>query len=163
MDDLQIRIIQSTDNKTLALLIRNTMAEFGVDKPGTVYDDPTTDELFDLFQKNGSIYFVALAKETILGGAGIFPSKALPQKTCELVKMYLSPESRGLGLGKRLLDKCLEFAKTFGYQQVYIETMPELTRAIGMYLKFGFHPIKGPLGSTGHYGCEVWMIEELWS
>jgi putative acetyltransferase len=161
MDDLQIRIIQSTDNKTLALLIRNTMAEFGVDKPGTVYDDPTTDELFDLFQKNGSIYFVALAKGAVLGGAGIFPSKNLPQKTCELVKMYLSPESRGLGLGKRLLDKCLEFAKTFGYQQVYIETMPELTRAIGMYLKFGFHPIKGPLGSTGHYGCEVWMIKDL--
>jgi len=161
MDDLQIRIIQSTDNKTLALLIRNTMAEFGVDKPGTVYDDPTTDELFDLFQKNGSIYFVALAKGAVLGGAGIFPSKNLPQKTCELVKMYLSPESRGLGVGKRLLDKCLEFAKTFGYQQVYIETMPELTRAIGMYLKFGFHPIKGPLGSTGHYGCEVWMIKDL--
>jgi putative acetyltransferase len=161
MDNPFIRTIQFADNKGLALVIRSTMAEFGVNKPGTVYFDKTTDRLFELFQKSGSIYYVALDNDNIIGGAGIFPSEGLPEKTCELVKMYLIPEARGTGLGKRLLDKCLEFAKSFGYEQLYIETMPELRKAIAMYGRFGFRKLALPMGSTGHYGCEVWMIRDI--
>jgi putative acetyltransferase len=39
--------------------------------------------------------------------------------------------------------------------------MPELTNAIGMYEKNGFEKIPGPLGNSGHTGCDVWMMKEL--
>jgi putative acetyltransferase len=75
--------------------------------------------------------------------------------------MYLLPEARGKGTGKLLIEKCLEFAKEAGYQKVYLETLPELKKAIHVYEKFNFRYLPGPMGNTGHFGCDVWMIKEL--
>jgi putative acetyltransferase len=54
-----IRSIQSSDNPELAVIVRNTLTEFGANVPGTVFFDPTTDALFELFQTEKSAYFVA--------------------------------------------------------------------------------------------------------
>jgi putative acetyltransferase len=156
-----IRTIQPADNQVLAVIIRNALAEFGANKPGTVYYDATTDALYELFQKQGSIYFVAEENNQLIGGAGIYPSPGLPPDTCELVKMYLSPVARGKGIGKMLIEKALQFASDTGYRKVYIETMPELGKAMSVYEKFGFRYLDGPLGNTGHFGCEIWMLKEL--
>ena len=40
-------------------IIKNTLKEFGANKPGTVYFDPTTDHLFELFSAPDSAYFIA--------------------------------------------------------------------------------------------------------
>jgi putative acetyltransferase len=161
MQNINIRKIQPSDNPHLALIIRNALAEFGANKPGTVFYDDTTDHLYELFQESGSIYYVAERDGEILGGAGIYPSTGLPEGTCELVKMYLKPATRGLGLGRKLIEQCLDFAKGFGYAQVYIETMPELRKALSVYEKFGFEYLNGPLGNTGHFGCDVWMLKTI--
>lgn len=161
MFPIQIRTIEPADNPALATIIRSTLAEFGANHPGTVYYDSSTDALFQLFQTPGSIYFVATRDQQLLGGAGIFPSDGLPAGTCELVKMYLIPSARGLGLGKQLIDKALEFAREAGYRQVYLETMPELGKAVSVYEKFGFRYLDAPMGNTGHFGCDIWMLKEL--
>ncbi len=98
----------------------------------------------------------------IIGGAGIYPSNGLPEKTSELVKMYLRPSARGKGLGRTLIGKSLGFAKAAGYTQVYLETMPELQQAANVYRKFGFNDLSGPMGNTGHFFCEVWMLKKLY-
>ena len=158
---IHIRPIQYKDNAALAAVIRDSLAEFGANKPGTVYFDPTTDALHQLFQHPGSFYFVAEDEAQLLGGAGIFPSAGLPEGVCELVKMYLHPAARGKGLGRLLINKCLEKAKGLGYKKVYLETMPELGKAVSVYEKFGFSYLPGPMGNTGHFGCDVWMIKEM--
>jgi putative acetyltransferase len=161
MINISIRKIIPADNAGLASIIRRALEEFKANKPGTVYFDESTDRLSELFTVQGSCYFTALANNTILGGAGIFPTTNLPEGTGELVKMYLSPEARGLGLGKKLMEYCLAEAGTLGYKKVYLETMPELTNAIPMYEKMGFSYLEGPLGNSGHTGCGIWMIKEL--
>lgn len=161
MDPITIRTIEPADNPGLAVIIRNTLTEFGANHPGTVYYDPTTDALYELFQTPGSIYYVAFKDGKLMGGAGIFPSNGLPAGTCELVKMYLLPEARGLGLGRLLIEKALAFAKEAGYRQVYLETMPELRKAVSVYEKFDFRYLDGPLGNTGHFGCGIWMLKKL--
>jgi putative acetyltransferase len=160
-DDIQTRPIEPADNPTLASIIRSTLQEFGGARPGTVFTDPTTDALYELFRQPDSAYYVALYKGRIVGGAGIFPSTGLPDGTCELVKMYLLPEARGIGLGKFLINKALDFAREAGFTQVYIETLPELRQAMSVYEKFGFEYLDGPLGNTGHFGCDVWMLKKL--
>jgi putative acetyltransferase len=55
-----IRNIELKDNEAIAKVIRAALTEFGANKPGTVYYDNTTDHLFELFQTNGSIYFIYL-------------------------------------------------------------------------------------------------------
>lgn len=160
-EDFIIRRIEEKDNHDLAVAVRNTLAEFGANKPGTVFFDPTTDDLYGLFQKQGSFYYVALKNETVVGGGGIYPTDGLPANTCELVKMYLLPEARGIGLGKKLIDKCLAFAKDAGYKNVYLETMPELKNALKVYEKMGFRYLNKPMGNSGHFGCKLWMMAAI--
>lgn len=158
---IRIRTIQPADNTALASIIRQSLTEFGANKPGTVFYDRTTDALYELFHAPGSIYYIAEENGRLLGGAGIFPSSGLPEGVCELVKMYLHTDARGKGLGRLLIDKCLDTARDMGYRQVYLETMPELRKAVSVYEKFGFRYLSGPMGNTGHFGCDVWMIKEL--
>src|SRR4030095_2786443 len=159
--NFKLRSIQLNDNPVLAKIVRNTLAEFGANHPGTVYFDPTTDALYELFQTKGAAYFVACIDDKIVGGGGVYPTDGLPADTCELVKMYLMPEVRGIGLGKTLIEKSLWCAKEAGYRQVYLETMPELKQAMKVYEKFGFRYLDGPMGNSGHTGCSLWMLKKL--
>ncbi len=162
MNDILVRHIQANDNASMAMIIRHALEEFGANKPGTVYFDESTDHLFELFQAAPlSEYFVAEKDGILLGGAGIYPTNALPEGTCELVKMYLSPAARGMGLGRAMINRCIEAAKTKGFQQIYLETMPELKKAVSVYEKFGFTYLSGPMGNSGHNGCDIWMIREV--
>jgi putative acetyltransferase len=159
---ITIRTIRKEDNAALARIIRKTLEEFGANHPGTVYFDETTDALFELFTAAPrSVYYVAEKDGEIVGGGGIYPSPGLPQDTCELVKMYLLPQVRGIGLGRRIIEACIGFASENGYKNIYIETMPELKQAMKTYEKFGFTYLDGPLGETGHFGCELWMLKKL--
>jgi putative acetyltransferase len=161
MDNFLIRQIREDDTKKLATIIRDTLAEFKANKPGTVYFDETTDHLADVFKVEGSIYFVAELDGEIIGGSGIYPTANLPDGTCELVKLHLSNKARGKGIGKLLLEKCITAARELGYKKIYLETMPELTIAIPMYEKFEFTYLQAAQGSSGHTGCDVWMIKDL--
>lgn len=156
-----IRPIKPQDNATLATIIRSTLEEFGANHPGTVYFDPTTDDLFQLFERPSAIYWVASNAEGIVGGAGIFPTEGLPAGTCELVKLYLLPRSRGLGLGKELINICHQSAAALGFTQVYLETMPELTIAVPLYENVGYTYLEGALGNSGHFGCAIHMLKKL--
>ena len=159
---IQIRPIEQKDNIDIAKVIRGALEEFGANKPGTVYFDPTTDALFELFNNTpGSFYFIAEKDHQLVGGAGIFPTENLPEGTCELVKLYLHKDARGTGLGKELLNTALQWAKEFGYRQVYLESMPELSKAVTIYENVGFKRIHQPLGNSGHCGCDIWMIKDV--
>ena len=161
MNNILIRDIQRSDNPDLAKIVKDTLAEFGANHPNTVYYDPTTNALYELFQKEGAYYSVVEMNGEIVGGGGIYPTDGLPADTCELVKMYLLPHARGVGLGRKLIEKCLAIAKDHGYKQVYLESMPELKQALKIYAKFGFDYLKGPMGNSGHTGCSLWMLRTL--
>jgi putative acetyltransferase len=159
--EISCRPIQESDNKTLANIIRASIESYYLPTEGTAHSDPTTDNLFLLFQQPKSFYWVATEGETVLGGGGIYPSNGLPEGYCELVRYFLAPQARGRGIGKQLLDKSIQTAKAFGYQQMYLESFPEMKEAIRMYERNGFKRINQALGNTGHYACNVWMVREV--
>ena len=113
-----IRKIEQKDNPGIAELIRKVFREFKIDKPGTVYTDPATDHLFELFQRPGSDYFLAEENGKLLGGCGVFPTPGLPEGCAELVKFYLAAEARGKGTGKLLMEKSIASARKSGYKQL---------------------------------------------
>jgi putative acetyltransferase len=155
------RPIEEKDNKEIAELIRGVFREFNIHRPGTVYFDPTTDNLYDLFRTPGSEYWIAEEKGTIIGGCGVYPTSGLPYGCAELVKFYLSASQRGKGIGRQLMEKIFDSAGKIGYRQLYLESLPELSRAISLYEKAGFKFIDGPLGKSGHFGCNIWMLKDL--
>jgi putative acetyltransferase len=157
-----IRPIAPGDNAALARAIRDTLTEYGAAKPGTAYYDEATDHLHELFSQTArSAYFVAELDGEVLGGGGIFPTEGLPTDTVELVKLYLLPAARGRGVGKALINQCLETARANGYTRVYLETTEELTQAIPLYERLGFSYLPQALGNSGHFGCQIWMIKAV--
>jgi putative acetyltransferase len=155
------RPIEEKDNKEIAELIRTVFREFNIHRPGTVYFDPTTDNLFELFRASGSEYLIAEEDGIIIGGCGVYPTPGLPEGCAELVKFYLSASQRGKGIGWKLLEKSFDYAKKSGYRQLYLESLPELSRAISLYEKAGFRFIEGSMGKSGHFGCNIWMLKDL--
>jgi putative acetyltransferase len=80
MELCNIRPIEPKDNAALATIIRTALEEFNANKPGTVYFDASTDDLYNLFQNHDKAkYFVAEHNDEILGGAGIYPTEGLPE------------------------------------------------------------------------------------
>jgi putative acetyltransferase len=159
--DITFRKIRESDNKELAELIRTVFREFKIDRPGTVYFDPTTDHLFELFSIPCSEYWIAEENGVIIGGCGVYPTSGLPEGCAELVKFYLSASQRGKGIGWHLMEKSINSAKSFGFRQLYLESLPELGKAISLYERAGFKNILQPLGNSGHFGCNIWMLKDL--
>lgn len=158
---ISLRRIEKRDNIEIAALIRKVFKEFKIDRPGTVYFDPATDDLYTLFQTPRLIYWIALDRSEIIGGCGIFPTPALPEGCVELVKFYISADYRGKGIGRMLMYKSIESARELGYKQIYLESMPELGKAISMYEKAGFRSINHSMGNSGHFGCNIWMLKDF--
>ncbi|WP_442845920.1 GNAT family N-acetyltransferase [Leeuwenhoekiella sp. H156] len=158
---LKIRAVQPADNKELAAVLRSILIEMGVPKVGTAYADAALDCMYETYDTASSQYFVVTDDDHILGGAGIAPLANYEGPVCELQKMYIDSSLRGKGVGKQLMQTCLDFARTAGFEKVYLETMPYMQAAQQLYLKSGFYHIDGPMGDTGHCACPVHMLKDL--
>lgn len=158
---MTIRKIQPTDNQMIGTVIQQVLKEFGIDRPGTAYYDASLFELYMLFQTPGAAYWILEMDNEIVGGSGFYPTEGLPDNCCELVKLHMLPKARGKGLGKQLLQQCITGAKEMGYKEMYLETMPELTIAIPLYERTGFHHLNKPMGNSGHFACTIWMLKSL--
>jgi putative acetyltransferase len=156
-----IRKIKREDNPHLAKMIRDVFEEFDAPRKGTVYSDPTTNDLYGLFQKPGSVLWVAEINGKAVGCCGIYPTEGLEKNYCELVKFYLAKSIRGNGSGKSLMQRSIDSARELGYSKLYLESLPHFSRAIGMYDRLGFKRLAVPLGQSGHTGCSIWMLKEL--
>lgn len=161
MHHIVIRPIEPKDNHDISALIKSVLTEFDANKPGTVFTDPTTDHLYELFRTPKSYYNVAIVNNQVVGGCGIFPTKGMPEGCTELVKLYVSTSMRGTGIGKRLMELCCEQAIDEGYTEIYLETLPELHIAVGLYEQLGFKYLDKPYGDSGHFACDLWMAKKL--
>ncbi len=160
-NNITIREVKKEDNLNLAKLIRKVFDEHNAPRQGTVYSDPTTDNLSALFSRSNSLLLVAEVEGQICGCCGVYPTEGLDKDTAELVKYYLHRDYRGMGIGRTLMEKCIEAAKSMGYKKLYIESMPEFSHAVRIYEKQGFRNISHPLGKSGHTSCSIWMIRDL--
>ena len=156
-----IRQVEEKDNLSLATIIRKVFEEHDAPRQGTVYSDPTTDNLFELFQTTKAILWVVEIDKQPVGCCGIYPTSGLENGCAELVKFYVSGELQSLGYGRLLMERCIESAKELGYKKIYLESMPQFAKAVGIYQKQGFRNLTHPLGNSGHSGCTIWMEREL--
>ena len=158
---LQIRLIEESDNTEIANIIRLVMTEFEAVGCGYSINDSEIDDMYTAYMPAGHAFYVVVLNGLVHGCGGFAPLSGGDEGTCELRKMYFRAELRGLGVGTRLLQLCLDEATKAGYQNCYLETMAGMKQAQRLYGKYGFKYLDKPMGHTGHSSCGTWMAREL--
>lgn len=157
----EIKLIEKENDDAICKIIKSVGAEYGAIGDGFGPSDPEVLAMSQYYNdEDKSCYFVVTINNKVIGGGGIAAfndSNAI----CELRKLFLLPECRGLGIGKALTKQCLDFAKSKGFKQCYLDTLASMSSAIKLYEHLDFKHLTQPIQGTIHGGCDVWMLKAL--
>lgn len=82
----------------------------------------------------GRLYLAFLNDEAI----GCVALRPMEDANCEMKRLYIRPEYRGVGFGRILAEKIIEDAKKIGYKKMFLDTLDTMTSAVNLYKKLGF-------------------------
>jgi ribosomal protein S18 acetylase RimI-like enzyme len=86
-----------------------------------------------------------------------------PKGCCEMKRLYVMPEGRGLGLGKALVAAILSEAARIGYREIRLDTLPTMAEALALYHKAGFKPVEAyydtPITGTVFLAKRLWPLQ----
>lgn len=162
MSGLQIRPIIPSDDSKIAAIIRSNLEEFHLDIPGTAYFDQELNCLSRYYdaEPDKRAYFIALDDmENVIGGVGVAEFDGFDH-CAEIQKLYLSNAAKGNGFGKQLMYIAEDFARSAGYQFLYLETHTNLQTAIKLYERLGFERIEKP-SAVVHSLMDHFYIKKL--
>src|SRR5438270_548206 len=83
----------------------------------------------------GGQIFMAVVDGRAAGTTALIPAG---EGMLELTKMAVSPRFQGLGIGAKLMKRCVEFAEAQKIKIVFLESHTKLAPALNLYRKFGF-------------------------
>ena len=99
-----------------------------------------------IIDKGGFIFFYE-HEGSILGTFALIKQHA---EVYELGKMAVDSDSRGMGIGQKMMEYCISFSKNKGWSKLFLYSNTKLQNSIYIYKKFGF--IEVPLEKDNPYG-----------
>jgi GNAT superfamily N-acetyltransferase len=163
---IKIRVFQRNDSERVIELISDIIVnEFGFKLEFDTLDSDilAIEEIYN--KSDGGCFWVAESiddnntqqQQKIVGTTAVRNLKQF-ESTCELKRMYVLNEFRRLGLGHKLLDIAIDFAKSVGYSRMVSDSSKTLCAARALYLKKGFVDIPK---YNDNYRADVFMERKL--
>ncbi|MFH2139138.1 MAG: GNAT family N-acetyltransferase [Candidatus Omnitrophota bacterium] len=132
--DIKIRKAKKEDRKQIYTLITSVLKkEFGLNE--ATYPEADLADVTKAYGGKKDIFFVAVIGNTIIGTIAV---KEDDKNTALLRRISVSPEFRGIGLGKNLIIKAIEFCQKQGYRIVNFRSTEKMEAANSLCQKNGF-------------------------
>ena len=111
------------------------------------------DDIQRNYFENGGIFLVTVDNAELIGTGAI---RQLEDGTCELKRLWLLGEFHGKGLGYRMLQELLSFAREKGYKRIWLQTdAVQQSRALELYRRLGFYEIPRYTDRTDDIAMEM--------
>ena len=144
------------DLAATATLFRAYAASIGVDLAYQYFDAELAALPGKYAPPAGELLLARGADGSPLGCVGLRP---LQPSVCEMKRLYVAPAGRGLGLGRMLAEAIIEAGRRAGYRALWLDTLPTMASAIGLYQALGFQPIAAyydtPIAGTRFVGLAL--------
>lgn len=150
-----IRRVEARDREAVARELAAYLAHIGegLDAHGLDHDIAHWEVEYD--GTSGVLLVVESPAGEIVGTAGV---RRLEPRVGEIKRMWVRPDSQGLGLGRQLIDRCLEEAQALGFQVIRLDTERRMEAALHLYRTCGFTEIED---YNGNSRAQVWMELKL--
>ncbi len=150
--------VRSTDDLAATIaLFRAYAASLDVDLAYQNFDDEMAAMPGKYAPPAGELLLARDPQGRPLGCAGLRPLEA--GGCCEMKRLYVAPQGRGLGLGRGLVERIVEVAAEVGYRELRLDTLPSMTEAIALYRHLGFEAMQPYYDSpvTGTIFLSRWL------
>ncbi|HET9425173.1 MAG TPA: bifunctional helix-turn-helix transcriptional regulator/GNAT family N-acetyltransferase [Gemmatimonadaceae bacterium] len=132
-------------------------AEYGYDERFEAIVAKVAGDFLEHFDPKHERCWLAERDGEILGSIMLVKKSA---SVAKLRLLYLEPDARGLGLGRRLVDECIAFARAAGYRKITLWTQSSLAAARHIYKATGFRLVSSK--SHADFGprekAETWEL-----
>jgi GNAT superfamily N-acetyltransferase len=157
--EVHLRLIQAADELRPVLLLAAEYAEWARERVladyGINLEFESERDLFldldGLREPRARLYVAEISGEPV-GMGGLRP---LAADEAEIKRMFVRPSSRGLGIGRAILQRLIDDARTLGYTTIHLDSAPFVHEAHALYRRFGFMP------SSPHQGWEFESVPAM--
>jgi diamine N-acetyltransferase len=168
---IDVKIADSTDAALIADISRRTFWDSfaGENTPANMEKfmsgEFAREKLMDEVGRPGSIFLLAYQGQVPVGYVKMRESKSPEElsslRVVEIARLYVEKECKGLGVGKRLMQRCVEIARAQNKQAIWLGVWEHNYPAHAFYQKWGFERFSDHIFILGDDSQTDWLMKKM--